>query len=514
MPAATPDDRDPVDILLDDLVSFELDPLGFVLWAFPWGEKGTSLEHERLEDWQRQQLGEIGDRLKANPHDPIREIVLSGHGIGKSADVSMLVLWATMTKVDTLGIVTANTDTQLRTKTWAQVAKWFYLLDPLLQDQFTLTATALYCRSEKRERTWRTDAIPNSPANPAAFAGAHNAGKRLLLVVDEGSEIADVIYDVLEGAMTDVDTQIIFLVYGNPTQPVGRFREYAEGKYRHLWTTRKIDSRTVRRTNKKVIGQWASAWGEDSDFFRVRVRGEFPRSGSTQLIPVDVVQQARKRTPGYIMSDPLILGVDVARFGDDQSVLAPRRGRDAKSIPWKRFRGIDTMQLASQIVLWHQELGFDAIMIDIGGLGVGVYDRVMQLNIPNVYPVNFGGEGGVVQYNNTQMKVANKRAEMWCKMREWLYLGGAIPDEDEVQTDMTGTQYSFDGAEAILLEKKAQMKARGLASPDNADALGCTFAYPIGPRLPRDPSMPGLGSVGPLLGVNVSQDYDLFADLR
>lgn len=506
---------DPLDILVDDLLRFRHDPLGFVLWAFPWGEPGTALEFETGPDtWQREHLEYIRQRLEEDPHQPIQTLVVSGHGVGKSCDVAWLVIWATATAEDTKGVITANTALQLKTKTWAELAKWFNLLDPLLQEQFIKTATALYSADPKHEQTWRAEAIPNSPENPAAFAGAHNAGKRLLIIMDEASEIADSIWETVEGALTDADTEIIYCVYGNPTAPIGRFRECAEGRFRGQWKSWHIDNRTVKRTNKVKLQELVDAYGEDSDWVRVRVRGMFPRVGAVQLIPSDVVEQARKRVPVVVHSQPLILGVDVARYGDDQSVLAPRRGLDAKTIPWRRYRGLSTMQLVTKIVEMHAEFGFDAIMVDDGNMGAGVVDRLMEMNIKGVYPVSFGGGGGLIEYRGQTMKVANKRAEIWCKYREWLYMGGCVPDEDEIEVDSCGTQYSYNGRDEIQLEKKEHMKERGLASPDNGDAIGCSFAYHIEPRPWSHDALPGSGSVGPRDALQGVSDYDMFAELR
>lgn len=503
-----------LDALADWLNECRDDPYRFVMEAFDWG--GPGLENETgPEEWQAAQLKRIRDALQADPDNArIREITVSGHGIGKSTEVSWITLWNEVTYVDAKGITTANTDTQLRTKTWAEVSKWFHLLDPLLQSQFELTATALYSKSPRRDKTWRSDAIPNSPANPAAFAGAHNAGKRLLVTLDEGSEIDEKIYEVVEGATTDANTQIILLVYGNPTSPVGPFKERVQGRFRHMWHVTRVDSRTVKRTDKKVLDDMIAAWGEDSDFVRVRIKGEFPRVGAVQLIPSDVVSHARTRPALYIPSDPLILGVDVARFGDDQSVLAPRRGLDARTIPWERYRNISTMDLATKIMEFHNKWGCDAIMIDMGGVGAGVYDRLAQMNLRCLYPVDFGAGGGIVEYGGQQMAVANMRAAIWCKLREALYLGLAIPDDADIETDLTGTQYGYNGKEEIQLEKKEHMKSRGLASPDNGDGIACTYAYPIAPRAWSNPDLPGSGSQGPRSGLQVTEDYDMFAELR
>jgi hypothetical protein len=514
------DATDPLDILVDDLLRFRHDPLGWVLWAFPWGEAGTELEKETGPDtWQREHLDYIGRCLRGEepgytPGTPIRTLTVSGHGVGKSCDVAWLVLWAETTAEDTKGVVTANTALQLKTKTWAELAKWYNLLDPLLRQQFEKTATALYSNDEGHDQTWRIEAIPNSPENPAAFAGAHNAGKRLLIIFDEASEIDQAIWETIEGATTDADTEIVFCVYGNPTAPIGRFRECAEGRFRHQWKIWHIDNRTVKRTNKVVLQEMIDTYGLDSDFVRVRVLGQFPRVGAVQLIPSDVVSAARTRIPVHVPSQPLVLGVDCARYGDDASVLAPRRGLDAKTIPWEKYRGLSSMQLVAKILEFNNKYGPDAIMVDDGNIGAAVIDRLMELNVRNVFPVSFGGEGvHQMDYGNEPIIVANTRARIWCSVRRWLYMGGCLPDDPEIETDLTGVQYGYGPGESILLEKKEHMKARGLASPDNGDALACTFTYPVAPRAWSNPNIPGSGSQGPRPVVEVG-DYDLYADLR
>ena len=491
------------------LASFRHDPLGFVLWAYPWGVPGTTLEiEEGPDEWQREELDEIGRRLRKDPHKPIRRATASGHGIGKSAMVSWLIHWAAMTKHNAKGVVTANTDTQLRTKTWAELAKWHSLLalaHPLLADRWKYTATSLHIvGSADQEKEWRIDAIPWSKANPAAFQGLHNAGKRVLLLFDEASEIDDMIWDVAMGALTDAGTEIVFCAYANPTKPTGRFKENAVGRFRQLWDFTSIDSRTVRRTNKAEIQAWVDAWGLDSDFVRIRVTGQFPRVGSMQLIASDVVAAARTRPALYIPSDPLVVGLDVARYGDDASVLQPRRGRDARTLPRKEWRGVDLMQLAAEVAEWDKVHKADAYFVDISGLGVGVYDRLMQLKVPNVYGVNFGGGGWETSFNGVSVRTANMRAFMWTSMREWLKLG-AIADDPRVEEDLTGVQYGFNADQAILLEPKEAMKKRGLSSPDIGDALGLTFAMTISPRGIDGTSLTGQSGV--------TTEYDVFKEL-
>lgn len=472
------------------LIKYRHDPLGFVMWAFPWGVEGTSLAAESGPDeWQSDELIEIGVHLSGVSRDksfkPFRGATSSGHGIGKSAQTSFIIMWALMTMPNARGVVTANSATQLKTKTWAEVGKWWNLhtaMFPIAAELFELAAESFF--AVERKTTWRIDAIPNNPSNPAAFAGMHNAGSRVLMLVDEASEIADPIWDTIDGAMTDKDTELLLLCYGNPTKTTGRFKENVSGRLRHRFRSRQIDSRTVKRTNKEEIAEWVKAWGEDSDFVRVRVRGLFPRVGSMQLISADLVSAAMSRQATYIDSDPLVAGLDIARYGDDSSVLQPRRGRDARSMPKKEWRGTSTMDLAGDVAAWCMEHKPDALFIDIGNFGAGVYDRLLQL-IPTIkiYPVDFGGQGGMVQMNGIEARAANKRASMWVGMREWLHLG-AIPNDAQLESDLTEVQYGFKGQDGgeILLESKKVMKARGLASPDWGDALALTFAYPVAPR--------------------------------
>lgn len=471
--------------ILADLGSFTHDPYGFVLWAYPWGVPGTALAKEDGPDeWQREQLEDIGRRLQADPFSIVRDATASGHGIGKSAEVCWLIHWALMTHEDARGVVTANTDTQLRTKTWAELAKWHGLLRfSLLRDMFRLEATSIHSTEPGKDKTWRIDAIPWSAQNTEAFAGLHNSGKRTIFLFDEASKIDDLVWDTASGGMTDDETEILWLAYGNPTRNTGRFREVVSGSHRHQWRHRQIDSRNVKRTNKALLDSWIEVYGDDSDFVRVRVKGQFPRASSTQFIASDVVQQARKRDAPGLTSDPIVFGVDVARFGDDDSVLAIRRGRDARSLAWKRWHGADTMMIAGEVAMEAARWMPDAIFVDVGAMGAGVIDRLNQLGIENVFEVNFGGAGREVEWGGSvRVKTRNKRTEMWTSMRHWMRLG-AIPDDDDLEAELIGPEYGYGPDQvSIQLERKEDMKKRGLCSPDAGDALALTFAEFVQPR--------------------------------
>lgn len=475
---------DPLDLaaLQADLGGYALDPLGFVHWAFTWGE-GELAAHAGPDDWQKETLELIGERVRggAGVSEAVQIATASGHGIGKSALVAWVILWAISTFEDTRGVVTANTESQLRTKTWAELSKWHRRCLPGLL--FECTATAIYSRDPKHEKTWRIDAVPWSERNTEAFAGLHNQDKRVVLIFDEASAIPDIIWETAEGALTDENTELFWLVFGNPTRNSGRFRE-CFGRFKHRWVTRQIDSRTARMTNKAQLEQWIRDYGEDSDFARIRVRGVFPRAGSTQFIGSDLVDGAmsEEREPRASIYDPLVLGVDVARFGDDESVIFIRKGRDGRThAPLKR-RGIDTMQLASLVSEQAAFYKADAVFVDGGGIGGGVVDRLRQLRVPNIFDVQFGGVSDRGMPGAEQTRYANKSAEMWGWMREWLK-GGTLPEDDQdLRSQLEGREYGYvllQGLEAVALEKKADMKKRGLSSPDIADALALTFAYHV-----------------------------------
>ena len=476
------------DQLVDLMAEWFDDPLGFVEGSFLWGE-GDLEGFEGPDEWQRKFMQDVGQQVRArafdgvNAVDAVREATASGHGIGKSALTAWLILWVMSTRPHCKGVVTANTSSQLETKTWAELAKWKKRC--LTGHWFKVSVGKMSMRIAHVDHpeTWRCDALTCREENSEAFAGLHAANSTPFYIFDEASAVPDVIWDVAEGGMTDGEP--MWFVFGNPTRNTGRFRE-CFGKFRHRWTTRQIDSRTARLPNKTQIAQWVADYGEDSDFVRVRVRGVFPRAGTLQFISSDAVEFAANaaRDVHTDLMDPVVFGVDVARFGDDETVVAIRRGRDARSIPWVRVRNADTMQVAALIVDLATKYRPDAIFVDGGGVGGGVVDRLRYLAQP-VYEIQFGSSADRANLRQEGAVVyANKRAEMWGTMREW-HGNGIIPNTPELLADLPAVEYGYvfrDGKDAIILEKKEDMKKRGLASPDHGDALALTFAYPVAPH--------------------------------
>lgn len=485
------------------------DPLAFILGAFPWGQSGTVLEkYEGPLPWQLEIIEYVRIGL-LTPGEAIQLATASGHGVGKSAMVSMLILWAYMTFPDCRGVITANTETQLKTKTWAELGRWFNLCF-FAKDHFSLTATALLSKDPSRERTWRIDMIPWSEKNPEAFAGLHNKGKRILLIMDEASNIDDIIWETAEGALTDDDTQILWLVFGNPTRNSGRFKEcFAGGKHAEFWNTRQIDSRTVAITNKARFEKWIKAYGADSDFVRIRVLGQFPRVGEMEFFSAADIDAAMSsdRDVYVDINTPLAIGVDVARFGQNNSVIFPRKGRDARTIIRQSYNGLSTVELAARVFTTHETLHPDGIFIDGGGVGGGVVDQVRNLRL-FCYEIQFGGKDDItgIVFDNQGERYANKRAAMYGALRAWIKTG-QLPIDADLRTAMLAIRYTFNKKDEILLVSKEDLMEDnpGLIL-DDLDALVLTFGGPLaknsraGGEHPREP--------------DVTHEYDPYAPER
>jgi hypothetical protein len=480
--------------------------MGWVLYSFRWGV-GELAGYDGPDVWQREFLARVGERLRdrADAGAIIREAIASGHGVGKSALVSWLILWALTTHEDTRGVVTANTESQLKTKTWAELSKWFRLCW-FGGRWFTLTATAIFSKSEGHERTWRIDQVAWSERNTEAFAGLHNKGKRILLIFDEASAIPDVIWEVSEGALTDEGTEILWCVFGNPTRNTGRFKDCFTGDTAKRWSTRQVDSRTSKFTNKEQIQQWIDDYGIDSDFVKVRVRGMFPAMSARQFISVTDVDAAygkHLRDEQYNFA-PKILSVDPAWEGDDELVIGLRQG-----LAFKILRVIpkndNDIQVANIVANLEDTEHADAVFIDAGyGTGIVSAGRTMGRTWQLVW---FSGE-------SSDPGCLNKRAEMWKLMRDWLKEGGAIPKDSGLYNDLIGpeTVGRMDGK--IQLEAKADMKKRGLKSPNRADCLAISFAYPVSMRSRLQRPAFALTDYDPLEGAQQSArpqirtDYD------
>jgi len=462
-------------MLVEDMGRYSKDPLGWVLYAFPWGE-GELEKFDGPDKWQVDVLTEISTKLKENIIQDFSEVVrlavASGNGPGKTCLVAWIILWGMATFEDTRGVVTANTENQLRTKTWAELSKWHRL--SICEHWFTVTATAIYSTDPKHERTWRIDQIPWSENKPEAFAGLHNAGRRVILIFDEASSIPDIIWETAEGAMTDMDTEIIWAVFGNPTRNSGKFHSCFNGQ-RHRWYNRHIDTRTCKYTNKRQIQKWVEDYGEDSDFVRVHVKGMFPHTSSMQFIPTNLVSEARGRhlRPEQYNFAPVIIGVDPSWSADDETVIFLRQGLMSKVLGVYQ-KVCDDGIIAGYIAKFEDEYKADAVFIDLGW-GTGIYSMGKQMG-RQWKLVAFGGK-------SSDDSLMNKRTQMWDGIKRWLQEGGALPDDPVICNDLTGVEYVVGQTGPNMgktgLESKKDMKDRGLSSPNRGDALALTFAFPV-----------------------------------
>jgi hypothetical protein len=465
-------------MIADECAQFYHDPLGWVMWAFDWNH-GELEGFMGPDTWQREWLEEVGRATADNgfdgvtPVNPVRMATASGHGIGKSALTAWVILWIMSTRPYAKGIVTANTGEQLRTKTWSELAKWRTRC--ITGHWFELNSgkgsMSMYHKSWPE--SWRVDAQTCREENSESFAGLHAANSTPFYLFDEASAIPDKIWEVAEGGLTDGEP--MFFAFGNPTRNTGAFRQCFNK--RNTWTCRQIDSRTAKMTNKILIDEWARDWGEDSDFFRVRVKGQFPRAGDMQFISTDDTLLAMKRTAIYMGDDPLICGVDIARGGDDNCMITFRRGKDAKSeksyrIPGEKSR--DSMKVVSMLTMILDRHRPDRSFIDVTGIGGPIGDRLRQLGY-RVTDVGFGHKA------DDEKLYHDKTAEMGARCRQWIMNGGCLPDDPQLELELTVREYWHDDKDRLVVESKKDLKKRLGCSPDWADALYLTFAHPVAP---------------------------------
>ena len=464
-----------------DMGSFFEDPYGFVMYAYPWGKEGTELENFDGPDvWQKNKLIRWGKEIKKrgfngkDPVEPIRDATSSGHGIGKSAFTGWAVDFIMSTRPFCQGTVTANTSTQLETKTWAQISKWTKMCITSHWFKVTSGRGSMKMWRIGYKDSWFCSGQTCKKENSEAFAGQHAISSTSFYIFDEASAIHDLIWEVAEGGMTDGEPMIF--VFGNPTKNVGKFKE-CFGKKRIRWLTDKIDSRSSAFTNKPFIEQLIEDYGEDSDFVRIRVKGEFPRSGAKQYIGNDLVDMAFGKVlhPSGWMDMPKILGVDVARMGDDKTVFIKRQGNALYGM--KKFAKINHVTIAGRIAEEIKDWQPDMVFLDSGGGGEEVYTMLDMWGYGDyVTLVNFGATA------DDNKLYFNKRVEMWGRIKRALENGLAIPKDSELYDDLIGPEYGFSDRQQFQLERKQDMKSRGVASPDCGDAAALTYAYHVEKR--------------------------------
>jgi len=459
------------------------DPLNFVKFIFPWGQEGTPLEDfTGPREWQENILREITMHIQRNQSMELPEMfrlaVASGRGIGKSALVSWLILWMLSTRLGSTIIVTANTEQQLRSRTWAELGKWLTL--SLNSHWYQKTATTIKPAPWFEEALIRDLKIDTgyyyaqaqlwSEENPDAFAGIHSS-YGVCLIMDEASGIPAPIYSVSEGFFSEPTPDRYWLTFSNPRRNTGPFYDSFHSR-RKYWKNEQIDSRTVEGTDQKLFQTMLDQYGEDSTVARVEVLGEFPSADDDTVIPMELVRAAIGRDVALTASEPIVWGLDVARFGGDNSALCVRQGNTVLEI--KTFNSMDLMQLCGAIKNKYDDETVisrpQEILVDVIGLGSGVVDRLAEQNLP-VRGVN------VSESSSTKKNYLNLRAELWFGIKDWLGQRDCrLPNDDDLVAELAAPIYKYTSTGKIKIESKEEMKKRGIKSPDRADALALTMA--------------------------------------
>ena len=471
--------------LMTDVWSLNIkdNPLNFVRYIFPWGKADTPLEDfTGPRKWQEKILVDIANHISKNESldmpEMFRLAVASGRGIGKSALVAWIILWMLSTRLGATIVVTANTEAQLRSRTWAELSKWLTL--SVNSHWFMKTATTV------KPAPWFEELLANdlsidcgyyyaqsqlwSEESPDNFAGLHsNYG--LLLLMDESSGIPGSIYSVSEGFFTEPTKDRYWMCFSNPRRNSGPFYDSFHSK-RAFWNTEQIDSRTVEGTDQKLFQQMLDQYGEDSTVAKVEVLGEFPNEDDDCVIPIELARAAVNRDVSLTASEPIIWGLDVSRYGGARSALCIRQGNTVFEI--KTFKGMDLMQLCGAVKNLYDSATTmhkpSEILIDVIGLGAGVVDRLSEQDLP-VRGIN------VAESPSSRKNYLNLRAELWWAMRDWLTARDCrLPEDDELIAELSTPQYTYTSTGKIKIEAKEAMRKRGIKSPDKADALSLTMA--------------------------------------
>lgn len=479
LPAHRPEPTDLDDQLEDFVGQFYDDPLGFVQCCYCWpidGEDGP-------DKWQADVLTEVGLAVQSRAFDgvtpvmPIRSAISSGHGIGKSVLIAWLTHWLMSTRKNAIGTITANTNDQLEKKTWAAIQKW--LKRCLTAHWFEINSAIMY-RKGMRD-SWFCAPQSCAEENSEAFAGQHEKSSSSFYMFDEASAVPGGIWDVAEGGLTDGEPFIF--VFGNPTRNTGKFHEAIFGARRDRWIGHVIDSRTCKFANKQLIAEWLEDYGEDSDFFKVRVRGLPPSADEAQYIDLERIQGAQNREVYGLSDDPLIAGVDVSGGGSAWTVCRFRKGLDARSRAPIRISGEKSRDRNHIVDVLAERLSdqsdpIAAMFIDTA-FGAAVVERLRMLGHKQVFEVNFGAE-------SPDPTCANLRACMWKRGKDWLPKGAIPKDDYRLAQDFEAPGYHLNQKNKLVLESKESMQKRGIASPDDGDGHMLTFAQQVRIQKPKN----------------------------
>jgi phage terminase large subunit len=445
----------------------------------------VSIDSATLDRWRGSPASFVREVFSVTP-DPWQADVLEafpGHqrlamkackGPGKTAVLAWLAWNFLLTRREPKIAATSITATNLADNLWAEMAKW-QQRHSYLREHFQWGQTRI-CSKEFPEtwwmsaRTWTRTADRHQQGNTLAGLHADN----ILFILDESGGIPDSVMAAAEAALSScVDGHI--LQAGNPTHLDGPLHRACTSE-RRLWHVTEItaDPDDPKRSTR-VKAEWAKEqiekYGRDSPWVLVNVFGRFPPSSLNSLIGPDECKEATKRfyKPEDYREAPRVLGVDVARFGDDASVIFPRQGLVA--FPPQKLRNFDGNQGAGAVARKWADWNADAVFIDdTGGWGSSWIDNLLRLGRHPI-GVGFASRANDPRYDN-------KRTEMYFEAVDWIKRGGALPDIPELIAGLSQTTYSFRG-DRLLLEPKEQVKQRLGYSPDDADAFALTFAQPV-----------------------------------
>lgn len=407
--------------------------------------------------WQAKALDAIA------AHD--RVAIKSGHGVGKTAFESWVVLWWLMTHYPCKVAVTANSAHQLSDVLWTEIDRWARNMPPAFKDLLEFKSDKIALKGAPDSfavaRTSRRE-------NPESLAGFHSP--HMLFVVEEASGVPNVIFETASGALSTPGAKI--LMCGNPTRSDGYFYDAFHGD-RDKWNCVTVSCEEGEYVDPKFIEDMAAKYGSASNVFKVRVLGEFPTQSDDVLLPLHLVEDAVTRDVEAGPTTPVVWGLDVARFGSDRSALAKRQG-NVLIEPVKTWQNKDLMELAGIVLSEYDAVPYSmrpqAIYIDAIGLGAGLADRLRELDMPAV---------GISVSETASLKdrFNRLRDELFWAAREWFEARDVkMPSDDTLIAELTGIRYKYLSTGKLKVESKDEMKRRGQRSPDVADAFVLSFA--------------------------------------
>ena len=466
---------------------FKYDPLGFVMYEWPWRKPGPLQTLTGPDALQRQFLIDLAGHVKARNFDghtpvrPVRMAIASAHGTGKSTLGAWITWWILRTRPGSVGTVSAGTYQQLQERTWADITYWGNLAKG--GKQFHIRKSGIYHRSSRGDK-WKVTPKTAKAENAQSFAGQHAGTATSFFLFDEASEIPDQNWATAYGGLTDGEP--MFFAWGQPLRNTGEFNNVTFGRASARWDSRVWNGRHSAFTSKDLINEWLEEYGEDSDFYRVRVLGLPPNASELQFIGAALVDGARRRDHKALPDEPLVVGLDCANGGMAKYCFWFRRGLDGKSIPPIFLRG-DTPR--DQVVAVAAKLLLDrnqrvAAMFVDQAFGAVIVAKLQASGFSNAFEVNFGDSSPDKHY-------LNMRAYMWASMKEWLNLG-SIPDDDNIAMPFFAPGFHLNQSGKLVIESKQEMAKRKVKSPDGPDALALTFARkvaapPTQSHIPQNP---------------------------